>query len=57
MIALRKASRQMDYGLGGFGTSIHMSGAMFTQLTGTDIVIFRTRKRAALTDLLAGRST
>src|SRR6478735_6789776 len=39
VIALaKKEPGKLTYASSGAGTSIHMSGAMFTQLTGTDIV-------------------
>jgi tripartite-type tricarboxylate transporter receptor subunit TctC len=44
------------YASSGNGTSIHMSGAMFTQLTGTDILHIPYKGSGpAVTDLLAGQ--
>jgi tripartite-type tricarboxylate transporter receptor subunit TctC len=47
----------VTYASSGNGTSIHMSGAMFTQLTGTDILHIPYKGSApAVTDLLAGQT-
>ena len=56
IIALaKKDPGKWTYASSGNGTSIHMSGAMFTQLTGTDIVHIPYKGSApAVTDLLAG---
>ena len=58
IIALaRKDPGKWTYASSGNGTSIHMSGAMFTQLTGTDIVHIPYKGSApAVTDLLAGQT-
>jgi tripartite-type tricarboxylate transporter receptor subunit TctC len=57
VIALaKKEPGKLTYASSGAGTSIHMSGAMFTQLTGTDIVHIPYKGSApAVTDLLAGQ--
>jgi tripartite-type tricarboxylate transporter receptor subunit TctC len=57
VIALAKSQPgKWNYASSGFGTSIHMSGAMFTQLTGTDIVHIPYKGSGpAVTDLLAGQ--
>jgi tripartite-type tricarboxylate transporter receptor subunit TctC len=53
----KKDPGKWTYASSGNGTSIHMSGAMFTQLTGTDIVHIPYKGRApAITDLLAGQT-
>jgi tripartite-type tricarboxylate transporter receptor subunit TctC len=45
-----------SYASSGFGTSIHMSGAMFTQLTGTDLLHVPYKGSGpAVTELLAGQ--
>jgi tripartite-type tricarboxylate transporter receptor subunit TctC len=47
---------KLTYASSGNGTSIHMSGAMFTQLTGTDILHIPYKGSGpAVTDLLAGQ--
>jgi tripartite-type tricarboxylate transporter receptor subunit TctC len=58
VIALaRKDPGKWTYASSGNGTSIHMSGAMFTQLTGTDILHIPYKGSApAVTDLLAGQT-
>ena len=58
IIALaKKDPGKWTYASSGNGTSIHMSGAMFTQLTGTDIVHIPYKGSApAVTDLLAGQT-
>ena len=56
VIALAKAQPgKIPYASSGNGTSIHMSGAMFTQLTGTDMIHIPYKGSApAVTDLLGG---
>ena len=58
VIALaKKDPGKWTYASSGNGTSIHMSGAMFTQMTGTDIVHIPYKGSApAVTDLLAGQT-
>jgi tripartite-type tricarboxylate transporter receptor subunit TctC len=58
IIALaKKDPGKWTYASSGNGTSIHMSGAMFTQLTGTDIVHIPYKGSApAVTDLLGGQT-
>lgn len=58
VIALaRKDPGKWTYASSGNGTSIHMSGAMFTQLTGTNILHIPYKGSApAVTDLLAGQT-
>ena len=58
VIALaKKEPRKWTYASSGNGTSIHMSAAMFTQMTGTDIVHIPYKGSApAVTDLLAGQT-
>jgi tripartite-type tricarboxylate transporter receptor subunit TctC len=58
VIALaKKDPGKWTYASSGSGTSIHMSGAMFTQLTGTDILHIPYKGSApAITDLLAGQT-
>jgi tripartite-type tricarboxylate transporter receptor subunit TctC len=58
IIALaRKDPGKWTYASSGNGTSIHMSGAMFTQFTGTDILHIPYKGSApAVTDLLAGQT-
>ena len=58
VIALaKKDPGKWTYASSGNGTSIHMSGAMFTQLTGTDIVHIPYKGSApAVTDLLVGQT-
>ena len=58
LIALaKKEPGKLTYASSGAGTSIHMSGAMFTQLTGTDIVHIPYKGSApAVTDLLSGQT-
>jgi tripartite-type tricarboxylate transporter receptor subunit TctC len=58
LIALaKKEPGKLTYASSGNGTSIHMSGAMFTQLTGTDILHIPYKGSApAVTDLLAGQT-
>jgi tripartite-type tricarboxylate transporter receptor subunit TctC len=57
VIALAKAEPgKLAYASSGNGTSIHMSGAMFTQLTGIDMIHIPYKGSAgALTDLLSGQ--
>jgi tripartite-type tricarboxylate transporter receptor subunit TctC len=57
VIALAKSQPgKLSYASSGNGTSVHMSGAMFTQLTGTDILHVPYKGSApAVTDLLAGQ--
>jgi tripartite-type tricarboxylate transporter receptor subunit TctC len=57
VIALAKAQPgKIAYASSGHGTSIHMSAAMFTQLTGIDMIHVPYKGSGpALTDLLAGR--
>jgi tripartite-type tricarboxylate transporter receptor subunit TctC len=53
----KKDPGKWTYASSGNGTSIHMSGAMFTQLTGTDIVHIPYKGSApAVIDLLAGQT-
>ena len=53
----RKSPGKWTYASSGNGTTIHMSGAMFTQLTGTDILHIPYKGSApAVTDLLAGQT-
>jgi tripartite-type tricarboxylate transporter receptor subunit TctC len=54
---IKKNPGKYSYASSGNGTSIHMSGAMFTQLTSTDIVHIPYKGSApAVTDLLAGQT-
>jgi len=54
---IKKNPGKYSYASSGNGTSIHMSGAMFTQLTQTDIVHIPYKGSApAVTDLLAGQT-
>ena len=57
LIALvKKDPGKWTYASSGFGTSIQMSGAMFTQMTGTDILHVPYKGSGpAVTDLLAGQ--
>ena len=57
VIALAKSQPgKLSYASSGFGTSIHMSGAMFTQFTGTDLLHVPYKGSGpAITDLLAGQ--
>ena len=57
LIALaKKEPGKWAYASSGYGTSIHMSGAMFTQMTGTDILHVPYKGSGpAVTDLLAGQ--
>ena len=57
VIALAKAQPgRITYASSGNGTSIHMSGAMFTAMTGTEILHVPYKGSAfAVTDLLAGQ--
>ena len=57
VIALAKAQPgRIPYASSGNGTSIHMSGAMFTQMTGTDMIHIPYKGSGpAVTDLLAGQ--
>ena len=57
VIALaRKEPGKLTYASSGAGTSIHMSGAMFTQFTHTDIVHIPYKGSApAVTDLISGQ--
>jgi len=59
IIALaKKDPGKWTYASSGNGTSIHMSGAMFTQFTGTDILHIPYKGSApAITDLLAGQTS
>ena len=53
----KKNPGKYSYASSGAGTSIHMSGAMFTQFTHTDIVHIPYKGSApAITDLLAGQT-
>ena len=53
----KKNPGKYTYASSGAGTSIHMSGAMFTQFTHTDIVHIPYKGSApAITDLLAGQT-
>jgi len=53
---VKKEPGKWAYALSGYGTSIHMSGAMFTQMTGTDILHVPYKGSGpAVTDLLAGQ--
>jgi tripartite-type tricarboxylate transporter receptor subunit TctC len=53
----RKQPGKLTYASSGNGTSIHMSGAMFTQFTKTDILHIPYKGSApAVTDLLAGQT-
>jgi len=53
----KKSPGKWTYASSGNGTTIHMSGAMFTQLTGTDILHIPYKGSApAVTDLLAGQT-
>jgi tripartite-type tricarboxylate transporter receptor subunit TctC len=53
----KKEPGKWTYASSGNGTTIHMSGAMFTQLTGTDILHIPYKGSApAVTDLLAGQT-
>lgn len=53
----KKQPGKWTYASSGNGTTIHMSGAMFTQLTGTDILHIPYKGSApAVTDLLAGQT-
>jgi tripartite-type tricarboxylate transporter receptor subunit TctC len=58
VIALaKKDPGKWTYASSGNGTSIHMSGAMFTQLTGTDILHIPYKGSGpAIADLLAGQT-
>src|SRR3982750_880703 len=57
MALAKKEPGKLTYASSGNGTSIHMSGAMFTQFTGTDIVHIPYKGSApAVTDLLAGQT-
>src|SRR5436853_1848684 len=52
----KKEPGKWTYASSGNGTSIHMSGAMFTQLTGTDMLHIPYKGSGpAVTDLLAGQ--
>jgi tripartite-type tricarboxylate transporter receptor subunit TctC len=52
----KKQPGKLTYASSGNGTSIHMSGAMFTQLTQTDILHIPYKGSApAVTDLVAGQ--
>jgi tripartite-type tricarboxylate transporter receptor subunit TctC len=57
VIALAKSQPgKLSYASSGFGTSIHMSGAMFTQFTGTDLLHIPYKGSGpALTELLSGQ--
>src|SRR5512132_995903 len=57
VIALAKAQPgKIPYASSGNGTSIHMSGAMFTQMTGIDLIHIPYKGSGpAVTDLLAGQ--
>ena len=53
----KKSPGKWTYASSGNGTTIHMSGAMFTQLTSTDILHIPYKGSApAVTDLLAGQT-
>jgi tripartite-type tricarboxylate transporter receptor subunit TctC len=53
----KKQPGKWTYASSGNGTTIHMSGAMFTQFTGTDILHIPYKGSApAVTDLLAGQT-
>ena len=53
---LKKEPGKLTYASSGNGTSIHMSGAMFTQMTGTDILHIPYKGSGpAVTDLLGGQ--
>ena len=53
---VKKEPGKWTYASSGNGTSIHMSGAMFTQLTGTDILHIPYKGSGpAVTDLLGGQ--
>jgi tripartite-type tricarboxylate transporter receptor subunit TctC len=53
----KKNPGKWTYASSGNGTTIHMSGAMFTQLTGTDILHIPYKGSApAVTDLLGGQT-
>ncbi|HUQ75109.1 MAG TPA: tripartite tricarboxylate transporter substrate binding protein [Burkholderiales bacterium] len=53
----KKDAGKMTYASSGNGTSIHMSGAMFTQMTSTDITHIPYKGSGpAVTDLLAGQT-
>jgi tripartite-type tricarboxylate transporter receptor subunit TctC len=53
----KKEPGKLNYASSGNGTSIHMSGAMFTQMTGTDLIHIPYKGSGpALTDLLAGQT-
>jgi tripartite-type tricarboxylate transporter receptor subunit TctC len=53
----KKNPGKWTYASSGNGTTIHMSGAMFTQFTGTDILHIPYKGSApAVTDLLAGQT-
>ncbi|WP_458097034.1 Bug family tripartite tricarboxylate transporter substrate binding protein [Roseomonas sp. WA12] len=56
LVALMKARPgQINYGSSGVGTSIHLAGELFTQLTGTDAVHVPYRSSGQImTDMLAG---
>jgi tripartite-type tricarboxylate transporter receptor subunit TctC len=58
VIALaKKQPGKWTYASSGNGTSIHMSGAMFTQMTGTDLLHIPYKGSGpAVTDLLAGQT-
>jgi tripartite-type tricarboxylate transporter receptor subunit TctC len=58
VIALaKKDPGKWTYASSGNGTSIHMSGAMFTQMTGTDIIHIPYKGSGpAVTDLIAGQT-
>jgi tripartite-type tricarboxylate transporter receptor subunit TctC len=58
VIALaKKEPGKLTYASSGNGTSIHMSGAMFTQMTGTDILHIPYKGSGpAVTDLLGGQT-
>jgi tripartite-type tricarboxylate transporter receptor subunit TctC len=57
VIALAKSQPgKLSYASSGFGTSIHMSGAMFTQFTGTELLHIPYKGSGpALTELLSGQ--
>jgi tripartite-type tricarboxylate transporter receptor subunit TctC len=58
VIALaKKEPGKLTYASSGNGTSIHMSGAMFTQMTGTELLHIPYKGSGpAITDLLAGQT-
>lgn len=54
--AARARPGQLNYGSGGVGSSQHLAGASFKQLTGVDVTHIPYKGTApAMTDLMAGR--